>query len=719
MSFMRLPSTIVASDLGMRMAQGTTGTGTVRVVVAGDEGDDLLKAVIALGDSERETLGFLPESATREYAARGQVLAAVDDNGLLGFATFGLSYDSVRLIHLCVAPSARGRGVARRLVDAIADRHPDRTEIRLRCRRDFPAHHAWPQLGFTPVGDAVGRSYEGHLLTEWQRPIHHALTLFDHVSSSETDRVAELVVDANVFLDMTLSDRGAVESEALTEPWIQEQVLFLYSDELLREVDRHPDPLARKRARAAALSGFRHLVADPGRLDHCERTIRQHLGPDPTGRRARSDRKQIAYAEAAGADYFVTRDDALLTNVRQWLAEHIAVRIVSPGELVLNLGTLDDEFDYAPAKLLGTSLDTRPVQSRDVAVLGSELVNHAAGEPRTQFTQRIRDLLSDQGQWKGIGIWHYQQPVGLVVWRAGPTVDEVAVLRAKTGWQLSATLARELLASRRRERVRGGGGLVRVTDPNPSRAVEATLRNEGFLTRGDERICRVLSGIGSAQEWETAAMRRLPTSELPDMRAAIRQLGDARADTEFERALWPAKVADSDIATYLVPVKPAFAADLFDDELASQTLLDRPDRAGIARENVYYRSPRGPRMQTPARILWYVTHEPRRAGVKAVRAVSQLDTFTLSPPDRIHRRFARIGAYSLQQVREAAEPKDAPWRDQRVMAIRFSLTERLPQPVALARLREIADSVGHTLVLRSVSRIPATLFDAIYQEGGG
>ena len=248
---------MVASNLGYGVAQRSARRGTARVVVPGDEGDDLLKAVVALGDSQRETLGFLPESATRDYAARGQVRAAVDDNGLLGFATFGLTYDRVRLIHLCVDPSARGHGVARLLVDAIAERHPDRTEIRLRCRRDFPAHHMWPQLDFVPIGETAGRSQERHLLTEWRRPIHHALSLFDFVSSPETDRVSEVVVDANVFLDMTLPNRGAVESEALKETWIQEQVEFFYSDELLREVDRHADPLARQRARAAALSPIR------------------------------------------------------------------------------------------------------------------------------------------------------------------------------------------------------------------------------------------------------------------------------------------------------------------------------------------------------------------------------------------------------------------------------------------------------------------------------
>lgn len=700
------------------MGTAMTESGDVRIVVAGDEDNDLLEAVIRLGDSQRETLGFLPASATRAYAARGQVLAAMDDGVLLGFATFGLAYDRVRLIHLCVDPSVRGRGIARRLVDAIAELHPDRAEIRLRCRRDFPAHHLWPRLDFVPIGETVGRSRDGHLLTEWRRPIHHVLTLFDRVSSAEVDRIAKVVVDVNVFLDMTLSERDVVESGALQASWVQEQVEFLYSDELLRELDRHADPLVRQAARTAALSGFRHLVVDEDELDRCERTLQQCLGPAPTSGRARSDRKQVAYAEAGQAHYFVTRDDGILTGMRRRLAGNLAVRIVSPTELILSLGTPDAEFDYTPAKLLGTSLETRAIGSDDVAVLGSDLVNHAVGEQRARFTRRLRDLLGSRDGWQGIGIWHNQKPVGLVVWRTGLVVDEVAILRTRAAWQLSATLARELLAARRHERIRGGGGLVRVTDPNLTEAVEAALRREGFFARGDERVCRVLSGIADAKGWHLAATQHLPSSEHADMRTAIQQMGDVRADVEFERALWPAKVANSAITTYLIPVKPTFAADLFDHELASQTLFDRPDRAGIARENVYYRPPRPPLMQPPARILWYVTDERGRPGVRAVRAVSQLESVALSAPDRIHRRFAHIGAYSLRQVHEAARPQGAPQRNQRVMAIRFGLTESLAQPVGLSRLQELAQGVGHTLVLRSVSKIPAALFDVIYQEGG-
>lgn len=697
------------------MKEDASGLEPVEVVVAEDEGDDIVRAVIELGDSHRETLGFLPESVTRDYAARGQVLAAVDGDALLGFATFALPADRVRLVQLCVAPPARERGIARLLVESIAERHPHRTEIRLRCRRDFPAHDMWPQLGFTPMGDVVGRSAAEHVLTEWRRPIHQALTLFDHVSSASGDRDVTAVVDVNVFLDLIRFERSVVESEALNQTWVHDELTLVYSDELLREVDRHEDPRAREEARAAALARFRRLGADHYEVDRCVSFIEERLGP-ARDRRARSDRRQIAHAEAGGADYLVTRDDELLTNVRRKLAGDLHVQIRSPAELIVEIGSPEDELVYAPARLLGTSLETRHIKADDLAAVGAALVNHAVGETRTQLTQRIRDLLSDHEQWKARVVSHDQEPVGLVVWRGSEKLDEVALLRTRSGWHLSATLARELLAARRRERARGGGGLVRLTDSIPSQAVEAALRSEGFVTRKDGNICRVLSGIAAPQAWEPAAASRLPASEHEDLRAAIGQLGDPRADAEFERALWPAKVAGSRLPTYLVPIAPAFAADLFDDELAAQTLFDRPDRVGIARENVYYRAPQGPRLQAPARILWYVSSEHMRPGVQAVRAVSRLESVTVSAPDRVHQRFEHIGAYTLEQVREAAKPNNVPPRKQRVMAIRFSLTEQLPKPVGLPRFRELANAVDHSLMLQSVSAVPTELFDAVYRE---
>ena len=71
--------------------------------------------------------------------------------------------------------------------------------------------------------------------------------------------------------------------------------------------------------------------------------------------------------------------------------------------------------------------------------------------------------------------------------------------------------------------------------------------------------------------------------------------------------MWPVKIVDSDLPSYLVPIKHAWSSDLFG---VPQTMTPRPNMLGLSREHVYYRSPI-PRTPAPARLVWYVTDAPR------------------------------------------------------------------------------------------------------------
>src|SRR6266516_3143452 len=97
----------------------------------------------------------------------------------------------------------------------------------------------------------------------------------------------------------------------------------------------------------------------------------------------------------------------------------------------------------------------------------------------------------------------------------------------------------------------------------------------------------------------------------------------AVAAAELERIWWPAKIIDSGLPTYLIPIQQAFSVDL----LGVPHSFLRHDALGLAREHVYYRSPKGLRMQAPARLLWYISGSgPGVAYQPGVVACSQLDS---------------------------------------------------------------------------------------------
>lgn len=110
--------------------------------------DPRIPDVVALGDEARATLGLLPAAIYHDYADERGLLLAVDANGVVGYAMFDLTVRHVRLVHLCVAKSARHKGIAREMVSWISREHRERPGILAWCRLDYGLGPVWSALGF-------------------------------------------------------------------------------------------------------------------------------------------------------------------------------------------------------------------------------------------------------------------------------------------------------------------------------------------------------------------------------------------------------------------------------------------------------------------------------------------------------------------------------------------------------------------------------------------
>lgn len=144
--------------------------------------DALFAAVRELGDAHRKFVGLLPFEAWRDYAERGQVLVAIDDSAVpgdglraavAGYTAYRTPRDEVVIAHLVVNPVARGKGVARVLVDELSRIYSKRRGIAAACRADFEANTMWPRLGFVPMGSKPGRGRDQQTLTYWWRDHGH------------------------------------------------------------------------------------------------------------------------------------------------------------------------------------------------------------------------------------------------------------------------------------------------------------------------------------------------------------------------------------------------------------------------------------------------------------------------------------------------------------------------------------------------------------------
>jgi hypothetical protein len=186
-------------------------------------------------------------------------------------------------------------------------------------------------------------------------------------------------------------------------------------------------------------------------------------------------------------------------------------------------------------------------------------------------------------------------------------------------------------------------------------------------------------------------------------------LTDTQMASEQEHLLWPAKIEDASLPTYIVPIRPQWAKELFDETLAGQDLFGRKQELVLNTEGVYYRSARG-KILAPGRVLWYVSSAREMSGTNRLRACSRLQEVEVGPPKELFRKYRRLGIYEWQQVYETAHRNV----NQSIMVLRFSDTESFVKPIHWKQLRDLLVEEGVKSQLQSPVRISNRLFLKVY-----
>ena len=590
------------------------------------------------------------------------------------------------------------------LVDAISQRHADRFGTILKCRKDYPENNVWPHLGFESQNEVPGRGKKRLPLSVWWKDHGHP----DLFSTAESIGLLRVALDLNVFLDLeSHSDReGSDESRALTDDWLADQIEFVVTPELRRELSLSADGPDKMRQQRAVQRYWR-LSAETGAADAAAQHIIDHVaktqGIDLSiDRGDRSGVRHVAEAALAGVTVLATRDEHLL----RWSASALdvcGIRVMRPADVVLHVDELARAQAYSPAQLQDTEYRLVPVRSGAETELLTFL-NGNDGEHKPQYLARVRSNLAEGRRWSRMILRSPEgEPIAFYV--VGTHDKELLVpffrIRAK---RLENTIARQLLFRIRQQALHEGRQVVRITDPCLVKDTALAIRENGFIHHDDNWIGLVIRACGSATAVDAAASDAAQTVNLHMQ--ALRPGLSAIVAADLERTLWPAKIIDSELPTYLVPINPAWSAELFG---IPQILMPRSNNLGISREHVYYRAPQPRTEQAPARLVWYVMRGGQ-GGIAAVIGCSRLDELITDKAPALHQRFRHLGVWSRDQVARTAHGGKA-------LALRFAATEIFPRHVYLPRLNHLAANFGQTLSLRSPQRISTELFAAIYQEG--
>lgn len=676
--------------------------GGVRLLPVLVDDVQVLDQVVALGDQHRKTLGFLPPTVYAEAAKRGTLLVALDQDVVVGYALYRLSRNRVALVHLCVREEGRGRGIARRLVDYLSADHADHLGVLVKCRHSYNLDKMWVRLGFRQRNELRGRSKQGHPLVVWWRDHGHT----DLLTRLEP-ALLRAAIDLNILRDLVDATRtGAAASQSLLADHIVDQVELVVTPALLLEIAGIDGDDMRKRCTVVA-SDLTDVRAEPYEADHVEQTlmaaVRRTSASYPCTAQDRADLRHVAEAAAANVTVLVSRDEELRRIVGPAAAAAYGLRILHPAHVLLHIDELTQAQVYRPAAVQGSDYRSqRAGAEREKDLL--PFVNGPARERPNTFRQRLRNLAVRGGYWETI-----TDPAGrlvaLYVVDVASACVQVPVLRVLEH-RHSDTIARQLLFSLRRLTAEAGVPLLRLTDPHPSRAVEHAAIADGFRRVDDCWYTFVLTMTGSADEIWQDASRAARHADLPEP-APLRSGMPAVAASEVERTWWPTKLLDSQLQTFIVSIKPLWAAELLG---VPQTLTARPAELALSRDHVYYRSPKPGVVRAPSRFLWYLSADARAPHGPGVIGCSQADAVLVDTPEVLYERFRHLGVWNLDRVSQVA-------RDGKAQAIRFSNTETFARSVPLDRLRALGDVHGAAVIPQSPRLLPGDLFAAIYQEG--
>lgn len=647
-------------------------------------GSPLAAAVQKLGDAQRATLGVLPYAAWTESFERGRVIVATNEGEVLGYTLFRLPRQEVVLVHLCVDPSRRREGIARKLVDELSRRFPERLGVRVKCRRDYDANLAWPRLGFTPLGNGAGRGADAALLTLWWKDHGHPNLL--SWTPGESGKLPVLL-DVNVFIDLhgrSVEPDAVAVREALER--VRHRVSLLVAPETRTEINRNKDDRHRE-ILLACTQDYPQLTLTNREIDSAAAQLTATRQKAASGVQGVSDLRQVATALAADIPLLVTRDRGMRST---WAESAFAVGevlIVTPAELVAFVLSENDDLAYVPQALNGTELrtvDVAPEETHDLR----RFINSGCGETRQEFEVRMARIAGAAPRSQRVFVKTQSgEPLVLCayVWDSSVLTVELARIHPSA---LGPTLAIQLTEQARRKAQEHNVTKIVVSDRYAAEPFTRALKQDGFRPSAEGLVGFSIPGVWAYEELGAHS-------------------GDEGVDCSrsalLEHELRPCRIADAPLPTFLVSIRKQFADDLFG---YPPHLLERPLGVALGLEQVYYRSGKSGE-EAPGRILWRVTE-----GRGEVFACSSLIQVADGTPEDLHARYERLGVLSLSQIQTMTDRAH-----RRVLRVRD--TQIFDSPICLRRLRSLASHYGQSLQLQSPYRLEPELAAQLMREGIG
>lgn len=648
---------------------------------------NLIDEVVALGDSQKNTLGFLAEQAFYEYADKGNILVAVsDERKAIGYVLFAQKRNLVcRLTHVCVHPDFRKEGVAAALVAELKKHTLQMRCITLKCRRDYGIDSFWQKNGFTAIGETKGRGKDQNTLTIWEYSIQPNLLSL----APEADKVMA-VIDLNVVIAAMEEDDKECES----------LLSFTYADEIDYRISNYSYSEVNKSDNEEKRKATRQCLDSFSRVSTCSNTQLVADLISIIGKKRSDDAHQVASAINNNAFCFITNDIGLARFGKE-LTEKYGIYIYSPTEFIINYCNGNGRDLYFPGSLPQSEIRFHPVAEFDF----DGCYNRYKGdsEKKSSFKQRLKIDQPDVTDFSFVSIEIDNVEVGVYACWVNDRTLTIQLLRLDKKALHKHTINSHIIEKILQGAVENGVSHIEFVDTECGKLVEAGLLEAGFKYFQD----KYAKPIGKGFITVNAALKQIGMEEVQ---------GNLPKESllDLERLFWPAKVQELDLPVCILPIKPRWARQLITSMGSQMSLSGVPDKI-LQTRRVYYRSSRQSNLiQPPGRILWYVSGDSKQGSTKCVVATSLIDEVEIATVKKLFSKYERFGVYKWADVYKAAK-NDIKTE---IMAITFSKTEVFSNFIGLHQVKSIIKGrENRNLNTVSPYAISQETFKEIYELG--
>jgi predicted nucleic acid-binding protein len=662
-------------------------------VITIDKDSKYLESVIKLGDNNSKTLGFFPKSAFEQFAKNQKILVAIDEHSdiFLGYLLHNANKKSrsISIVHFCIDSSYRGDGIAGYLFNELKNKTDNGfyKGIRVHCRRDYGIDNFWKRLGFYPKDEKSGRGKKDTRLTVWWYD-YKIPSLLNYSDIDKLNAKQKVVLDANIFFDLENNvTKNTIESQELLADWLQESVELCLTNEIFDEINRKDDVSEREKARKAA---HKYKLIEQENQDVANQ-LKSFYTSNELSDNDKSDIKHLEHTIASGIHFFLTRDAALQKKADK-IEHNFGLKVLAPAHFITYLDELLNARQYQPFRLEGKQISFDAVTDKYANQL-SKIFLMPEKERKTEFNQILNTHLSDIHYSEVKILKNHDELLGLVIFCSIQQELEIPILRIKRNMDISSTTAQFLVSQILKYATDNKKNIIKISDKYIVEEFLFAFDKHGFIHFDQEWYKINIYHVGNINSLQSHLDK--VKSYYPDLSIFIKENLQKNLCFEeknknyllsIENALYPAKITDINIPTFIIPIRPIWAMNLFDYQLGKQDVIGAKLNTLFNIENVYYRSNYRNIITAPSRVLWYVSKgDGKFQGVQSIRACSYIEEVYVDTPDNLFRKFKNLGVYEWCDIFAVAKNNI----HRPIMAFKFTKTELFSNPLSTDTIQAV------------------------------